>query len=189
MLKSLHSHPANDFERHDGFSNTSSAIADAETSFEFRQDNSPSELISSYLAGTRRVSRSHLSHLYISSPSPDPSTRPLTPPASDSDAPTDAITNPQYTFLLCTPHYVADRKTLNLRLEELVSLLTSNDGVSENDVQVEINRARVSLMALQHHMAGTASALRTQVSPIKMKLPRGGRFQRSAIAAQEVVCR
>jgi len=175
---------------YDGFSNPSSAIADAETSLEFRQDKSSADLVSSYLAGSRRVSRSHLSHLYFSSASAsdDPSTNPLTPPFSVSDQVDIKLSEVQYTLLLCTPHYVADRKTLSLRLEELVSLLKANTTLSENDLQTEISRLQVSQLALQYRNPGVSSAMRTPVSPIKMKLPLTGRFQRNPVTSQEVVC-
>jgi hypothetical protein len=170
---------------YDGFSNPSSAIADAETSLEIRQDNSSADLVSFYLAGTRRVSRSHLSHLYLSSSLDTRTfTNPQTPPFPELDQAIEA----QYTFLLCTPHYVADRKTLNLRLEELVSLLTTDKILNENDLQAEIGRAQIVLWAPQYQNPGVSSTLRTPVSPIKMRLPSTGRFQRTAVTAQEVVC-
>lgn len=179
---------------YDAFPNPSSALADAETSFEFREDNSTDDLMSSYLAGTRRVSRSHLSHLYLSS-SPSGSSalsKPLTPPISEHDR--DALLSPSstevvYTFLLCTPHYVADKKTLKNRLEELVALLTSSKALSENDLQSEIRQVQSSLCAPQAQHPDTPSTPRVPVSAIKMRLPLTGRFQRTAVpTAQEVVC-
>jgi len=179
---------------YDGFSNPSSAIADAETSLEIRQDKSSSDLVSSYLAGSRRVSRSHLSHLYFSSSFPESPqiVKPPTPPPileHDNNKNTSQHdSEPQYTFLLCTPHYVADRKTLKLRLEELVSLLTASDNsLSENDLQAEIARTQVSLRVTQIQIPGVISTGRSPVSPIQMKLPLAGRFQRIAVASQ-VVC-
>lgn len=173
------------FTRYDGFSNPSSAIADAETSLELRQDLSESDLVASYLAGTRRVSRSHLSHLYFSSSTGDSSpvlSKPLTPPISEHDR---AYPQSQYSFLLCTPHYVADRKLLTLRLEELVSILTSVNPPSETDLQEEISRAQKLLYATQSQ---NPISIRTPVSPIKMNFPLTGRFQRAAVVTQEVVC-
>jgi len=178
---------------HDPFSNTSSALADAESSFELREDNSTADLISSYLAGTRRVSRSHLSHLYLSSPLAEASafTKPLTPPVSEHD--TDALHSPRpsqavYTFLLCTPHYVADQKTLISHLEELVALLNSNLPLSENDLQAEIRRVQGSLRTPSAQHTDVRAVPRMPNSPIKMRLPLAGRFQRTAVATQEVVC-
>jgi hypothetical protein len=169
---------------------TSYALVDAETSLEHRQDSSTSDLVSSYLAGTRRVSRSHLSHLYFSTSPPGSPvfSKPLTPPISEHDR---RLPNPDetlYTFLLCTPHYVADSTKLYSYLEELVSLLTTHPFLSENDLQAEINRAQNKSCTPHPQLSGIAVASRTPVSPIQMKLSLTGRFQRATIVTAEVAC-
>lgn len=174
---------------------TSGALADAETSLEHRQDSSASDLVTSYLAGSRRVSRSHLSHLYFSTSSSVSTTlsKPLTPPISQLDrrlsrSPSSDVDELLYTFLLCTPHYVADNATLGSLLQELVSLLTSTPSLCENDLQMEVSRAQNKACTSQSPLPETTVAPRTPVSPIQMKLPLTGRFRRTTVVAPEVAC-
>jgi len=165
-------------------SNINAAIFDAEASVEYRRNTTPSDLLNSYKSGTRRVSRSHLSHLLFSSSpsggfmiSPPPSPPP-TPPMLPQDI--VASTTHEHTILICTPHYVADSVTLKSYIDELIILLTHYAPHSGTDLQSLLESEWIVSASKQ-----PPTVTLKQVSPIalKMKLPREGRFLRTVTAS------
>lgn len=153
------------------------AVLEAETSLEFRTNIS--DLTAFYKAGSRRVSRSHLSHLIVATSATNSIiSPPPTPPLSDQGALPIAATK-EVSFLLCTPHYVADSQTLASHLEELVVLLTRHSAGSDSSLEAAL-ASELKLAASKQPPPPTLKP----VSPpmLKMRLPREARFQRSVHA-------
>jgi hypothetical protein len=158
---------------------TDSAILDAEASSEHRRCTTPSDLLASYQSSTRRVSRSHLSHLlFATSPAGTLISPPPSPPLPSRDSPVWPVH--EHTVLLCTPHYVTDEMTLKSFIDEFIALLTQHMPHSEDDLPVVLQREWRVAASKQPPILTLKP-----ISPVglKMRLPPDGRFLRTVAAS------
>jgi hypothetical protein len=129
LVDKLSSHMVANFvvscDRYEPPLDVDAALLEAKSSIDLRRNQTPSDLLASHETGSRRVSRSHLSHLFFASA---PTSAFLSPPPSPSNKRRNTLSTPtQFSFLLTTPHYVADNDTLRGFLEELRIMLEQNN--------------------------------------------------------------
>ncbi|KZT35622.1 hypothetical protein SISSUDRAFT_151902 [Sistotremastrum suecicum HHB10207 ss-3] len=176
------------------------AVADAEGSTELKHFGHASgmrpseELEDAYKSGICKVSRSHLSHLLVSTShgSGSPGVQSISPPSTPSSGSpprlfSSANQSPamtEYNLLLCTPHYVSTPMALSSILSELAALLSDPSATEYTLRQTLAKELNAKTLARQQRTSPLKSATYSPspaLPEFKIRMPTEVRGRRPAL--------